>query len=293
MSALLVNETVETVINWLTPWEFSPTLIVLFTVGVVLFWRGARVHRIAPHRQWLFYVGVVLLYACLHTRVDYYAERMFFIHRIQHLFLHHLGPFLVMLAYPGQVMRAGLPLAWRHRLRRFNQTWVGRGLIHWCTHPLLIPFLFIFFVIIWLLPTPQFYSMIDWRLYRFMNWSVVISGFLYWNLILDWRTHPPAAMSPWGRVISPLITMTPQIIAGAYIAFTSQDLYPIFDLCGRAIPSISAIQDQAMGGLIMWVPAGLVETMGVVFALRSVLRLSARNKLLLPRWMRPKSTVVI
>jgi len=288
--ASLHNQTLETIIDWATPWEPSPTLVTLFIIGVGLFWRGSRVHHVGAQRQWLFYLGVVMLYLCLHTRVDYYAERMFFIHRIQHLFLHHLAPFLVMLAYPGQVMRAGLPLSWRHRLRIFNQTAVGRWLIHWCTHPILIPFLFIFFVLIWLLPTPQFYSMIDWRLYRFMNWSVVISGFLYWNLILDRRPHPPAAMSPWGRVISPVITMTPQIAAGAYIAFTTQDLYPIFDLCGRAIPSISAIQDQAMGGLIMWVPAGLVETMGIVFALRTVLRLAAKDKIDPPRWLRPKTS---
>src|SRR5690625_1600261 len=94
---------------------------------------------------------------------------------------------------------------------------------------------------------------------------------------------------PWGRVISPLITMTPQIAAGAYFAFTNDDLYPIFVLCGRAIPSITAVQDQAMGGLIMWVPAGLVESMGIVFALRTVLRLSAQGKVSAPRWLQPKA----
>src|SRR5690625_7996279 len=97
--------------------------------------------------------------------------------------------------------------------------------------------------------------MIDCCLYRIMSRSLLISGYMYWNLILDLRPYPPAAMNPWGRVISPLITMTPQIAAGAYIAFTNHDLYPIFDLCGRAIPSITAVQDQAMGGLIIWVPA--------------------------------------
>jgi len=283
--------TVELAVDWLTPWERSPTLILLFTLGIVLFWRGTRTRHVRAARQWLFYGGVLLLYLCLHTRVDYYAERMFFIHRIQHLFLHHLAPFMVMLAYPGQVMRAGLPRRWRPYWRRFEHHPVGAFCIRWCTHPVLIPFLFVFFVLIWLLPVTQFYSMIDWRLYRFMNWSVVISGFMYWNLILDRRPHPPAAMSPWGRVISPLLTMTPQIIAGAYIAFTTYDLYPIFDLCGRAIPSISAIQDQTMGGLIMWVPAGLVETMGVIFALRTVMRLAAKNKLELPRWLQPKQNL--
>lgn len=270
------------VIDWLTPWEFSPTLVLLFIASAWLFWRGAKVHRVGRFRQWLFWVGLIMLYLSLHTRVDYYAERMFFIHRLQHLVLHHLGPLIIMGAYPGQVMRAGLPLSWRYKLRDFRATACGSVLERILTNPIFIPFLFVFFVLIWLLPIPQFYSMIDWRLYRFMNWSVVISGLLYWNLILDRRPSPPAAMRPVGRVLSPIITMTPQIIVGVWITFSSSDLYPIFDLCGRAMPSINALEDQGMGGLIMWVLAGLVETFGVIYALATVMRLSSRNRLPLP-----------
>ncbi len=271
------------VLDWLTPWEFSPTLVGLFVLAGGLFWRGSRVHAVAPARQWLFWIGFVLLYASLHTRIDYYAERMFFIHRLQHLVLHHLGPLLVMLAFPGQVLRAGLPLRARIWLRDWQRTLWGRRTQAVLTNKYLIPFLFVFFVLIWLLPVPQFYSMIDWRLYRFMNWSVVISGFLYWNLILDRRPHPPAVLTPFGRVLCPIITMVPQIAVGAYITFASVDLYPIFDLCGRAIPGMTAIQDQGIGGIIMWVFAGLVEVIGVLYALGTVLRLSAKNRLHLLR----------
>lgn len=268
-----------TVLEWLRPWELSPTLLLVFIICAVLFWRGSRVHAVSSSRQWLFWLGFIGLYLNLHTMVDYYSERMFFIHRIQHLFLHHLLPLLVMLSYPGQVMRAGLPLGWRHQLRAFNQTVIGKRLQNTLTHRIFVPFLFVFFVLVWLLPTPQFYSMIDWRLYRVMNWSVVISGFMYWNLILDRRPAPPAAMRPWARVISPLITMTPQIAAGIYITFASVDLYPIFDLCGRALPGFDALKDQAVGGLVMWVAAGLVETFGVIYALATVVRLSAKGRL--------------
>ena len=257
-------------LEWLRPWEFSPTLIVAFVIGGALFWRGARVHKVQTHRQWLFWIALVALYLNLHTMVDYYSERMFFIHRIQHLFLHHLLPLMIMLAYPGQVLRAGLPLRWRRRWRDFLRSGVGRRLQAICTNKI--------FVLIWLVPIPQFYSMIDWRLYRFMNWSVVISGFMYWNLILDRRPAPPAAMRPWARVVSPLITMAPQIAAGAYITFATVDLYPIFDLCGRALPGFDALKDQAVGGLVMWVAAGLVETFGVVYALATAIRLSAKGR---------------
>lgn len=268
-----------TVLDWLTPWEFSPSLILIFILCAVLFWRGTRVRQVQRWRQWFFWLGFVGLYLNLHTLVDYYSERMFFIHRIQHLFLHHLLPLMVMLSYPGQVMRAGLPLKWRRKLRDGLQTRWGGALQRLFTHRILVPFLFVFFVLVWLLPVPQFYSMIDWRLYRVMNWSVVISGFMYWNLILDRRPAPPAAMRPWARVVSPLLTMAPQIVAGAYITFATVDLYPIFDLCGRAMPSFDALKDQAVGGLIMWVAAGLVETFGVVYALATAIRLSAKGRM--------------
>lgn len=265
-------------LGWLVPWEFSPTLVAAFVVAIVLFLRGRRVHRVTKTRQWLFWAGMVLLYLSLHTRVDYYAERMFFIHRIQHLVLHHLGPLLVMAAFPGSVMRAGLPMSWRIRLRDFLRTSAGRALVAVLTNKYFVPALFVFLVLVWLIPSVQFYSMLDWRLYRLMNWSVVISGIMYWNLILDRRPSPPAAMSPGGRVISPVLTMAPQMVAGAVITFTEYDIYPLFELCGRAI-AMSAQTDQTIGGLTMWIPAALVEVFGLMVALGTLMRLSGKGRL--------------
>lgn len=269
-------------LDWLKPWELSPTLIGCFVLAGWLFLRGQRVHHVTRTRKVFFWTGMVMLYLSLHTMLDYYAERMFFMHRIQHLVLHHAGPLVLMAAYPGSVLRAGLPIAWRVRLSKFNQSLPGRALIALLTNPIFVPALFVFLVIIWLVPSVQFYSMLDWRLYRLMNWSVVITGFMYWNLILDRRPCPPAAMSPGGRVISPILTMAPQMVAGAMIAFTERDLYPLFDLCGRAI-AMEAQTDQMIGGLTMWIPAAMTEVIGLLFALRTLMRLSAKG-----RWGMPK-----
>lgn len=268
--------------HWVVPWETSPTLVLLFIISAWLFVRGQRVHHVTVARQVFFWLGWVALYLSLHTMLDYYAERMFFMHRIQHLVLHHAGPLLIMAAYPGSVLRAGLPFRWRLKLARFNQSLPGRTLIAVLTNPIIVPALFVFLVVVWLIPSVQFYSMLDWRLYRLMNWSVVLTGFMYWNLILDRRPCPPAMMSPGGRVISPIVTMAPQMVAGAVIAFTERDLYPLFDLCGRAI-AMSAQTDQMIGGLTMWIPAAMTEVIGLLVALRNMMRLSAKG-----RWGLPK-----
>ncbi len=267
-----------TLAQWLSPWEFSPTLIICFVFSAYLFIKGAIARPIRVVRHVLFWSGWVMLYLAMHTHVDYFAERVFFIHRAQHVFLHHLAPLLVMAAYPGQVMRAGMPMWMRIRLKQLRETGLGRLLEGICTNKYFIPFMFVFLVLVWLIPTVQFYSMLDVHLYRLMNWSVVVSGFLYWNLILDRRPSPPAAMSPVGRIISPILTMAPQIAAGIYIAFASTDLYPLFDLCGRAVP-ITALEDQGYGGVIMWVPAAAVESFGIIVALLTWMRLSAKGRL--------------
>jgi len=262
----------------LTPWEPSPPLVLLFVLAGWLFFRGSRCQRVSLARQIAFWSGYVILYLSLHTRLDYYAEHEFFMHRIQHLILHHLAPLVIMSAYPGMVMRAGLPFAWRVRWRRFEHGRLWRTLTGIVLQPAVVSLLFLASVLVWLIPSVQFVSMLDWRLYDLMNWSVTISGLMYWGMLLDHRPSPPGRMRPGLRVLSPAITMTPQILVGAIITFTQHDLYPVFSLCGRAY-DLSPLMDQSLGGLIMWVPAAVLEAIGGMLALRQWMRLSSRGRL--------------
>ncbi len=260
-------------LSLLVPWEPSALLVVIFIIVSVLYWRGTSRQRVHAARRLAFWAGLALFYLCLHTRADYYAEHEFFAHRIQHLILHHLAPLLIMASYPGSVLRAGLPLMWRMRLRHGQRAKPVRLLSRVLLNPSLISLLFVLSVLLWLVPSIQFVSMLNWRLYTFMNWSVAITGLTYWWMLLDHRRAPPARLSPGWRVLSPALTMTPQIIAGAIITFTQHDIYPIFDLCGRAF-GLPALFDQSIGGLIMWLPAALLEAIGGLIALKHWMRLS-------------------
>ncbi len=75
-----------TLAQWLSPWEFSPTLIICFVFSAYLFIKGAIARPIRVVRHVLFWSGWVMLYLAMHTHVDYFAERVFFIHRAQHVF---------------------------------------------------------------------------------------------------------------------------------------------------------------------------------------------------------------
>jgi putative membrane protein len=279
---------IATLLKWAVPWEFSWVFLATFLLACVLYWRGSRRLRVGFARQLAFWVGMAIIYLSLHTYLDYYAEHEFFMHRLQQLLLHHLAPLLIVTAYPVSVLRAGLPLRWRvHLLRPLQRSWPWRAVLGVLMNPTVATVLFIVFVLIWLIPDLQTLAMLDWRVYRFMNWTMLISGFAYWSLVLDHRPHPPGRMVAGMRVLSPAITMSPQILAGAIVTFSRTDLYPIFEICGRAF-TFNVLTGQMIGGLITWVPAAMIESIGGLLALRLWLRLSRNGRL--PRRRLPVRT---
>ncbi|OOG54485.1 cytochrome c oxidase assembly protein [Rhodanobacter sp. C03] len=268
-----------TLLKWVVPWEFSWVFLAIFLSTCVLYLRGSRRLSVSFGRQLAFWIGMAIIYLSLQTYLDYYAEHEFFMHRIQQVLLHHLTPLLIVATYPATVLRAGLPLAWRVRvLRPLQRSWPWRLLSAVILNPLVATLLFVVFVLIWLIPSLQTLAMLDWRIYRFMNWTMLISGFAYWSLVLDHRPHPPGRMTAGLRVLSPAVTMTPQILAGAIVTFSKTDLYPIFEICGRAF-TFNVLTGQLIGGVITWVPAALIESIGGLLALRQWLRLSRNGRL--------------
>ena len=266
-------------LKWLVPWEFSWTFLAIFVSACVLYWRGSRRLRVGRGRQVTFWCGMAAMYLTLHTYLDFYAEHEFFMHRLQQLLLHHVVPLVIVASCPGSVLRAGLPLSWRARfLRPAQRSRAWRAVGGVLFNPVVATLLFVLFILIWLVPSLQTLAMLDWRVYRFMNWSMIVSGFVYWWLVLDHRPHPPGRMVAGMRVLSPGITMSPQILAGAIITFSRHDLYPIFEVCGRAF-TFNVLTGQMIGGLIIWVPAAMVESIGALMAMQHWLRLSRSGRI--------------
>jgi putative membrane protein len=281
---------IATLLKWIVPWEFSWVFLGAFVLACVLYWRGSRRLPVSFARKLAFWSGMAIIYLSLHTYLDYYAEHEFFVHRIQQLLLHHLAPLLIVTAFPGTALRAGMPFSWRMRLWvPLRRSWPWRMATGVLLNPTVATVLFIAFILVWLIPSMQTLAMLDWRIYRFMNWSMLISGFAYWSLVLDHRPHPPGRMTAGLRVLSPGITMTPQIVAGAIITFSHTDLYPIFEICGRAF-TFNVLTGQLIGGVIIWVPSALLESIGALMALRQWLRLSRNGRL--PRRPQPRRAEV-
>lgn len=251
------------------PWDFS--WIEFMSTWLAIWWfvrglaRTAASHRPSPARQIGFLVGTLAIYSALETHFEYAAQHMFVLNRIQHVVMHHLGPLLIALSWPGTTIARGMPRA----LRALVQHQSVLRAVNLVQQPILAATLFVGVIFFWLIPAVHFRAMLDSRLYAMMNWSMVVDGVLFWCLLLDPRPSPPARTSFAIRAILAVGVMFPQILGGALIAFSRRDLYPSYDLCGRLFPEMGALADQTLGGLVIWIPPAMMSVLAVLLILNA------------------------
>ena len=263
-------------LRYLLPWQFSPTLFIICAVAVTLYVRGLLAlrrgaGRVGFWRAFTFFLGVVLSYAMLQSYVDYLSAHMFWVHRFQHLILHHIGPVLIVLAGPDRVLRAGIPAGARNvRI----PVWIrgpGHLLLRLIQNPLIAPTLFVGLIFFWLTPSIHFTAMIDTRRYDLMNWSMLADGLLFWWLMLAPRQVQGSTAIGYGmRLVILSLVAIPQLLLGAYITLHSTSLYDIYSICGRAW-AVDPLYDQQIGGLLTWIPAAMMSLVGILVVLHHIL----------------------
>src|SRR5699024_4020865 len=161
----------HSLIGWLTPWEPLYWLIALFALAAYCYTCGLvrrrRARDILPAIS--FYIGLLGMYAVMQTHLDYYGHYVFFLHRLQHLVLHHMGPFLIALSLPGAVLAAGAP-RW---LRAGGRWLIAFTPLRWAyrfvQHPLIAGLIFVGLIAYWLTPSVHFVAMFSKTHYWLMN----------------------------------------------------------------------------------------------------------------------------
>ncbi|MDE8344902.1 MAG: cytochrome c oxidase assembly protein [Acidocella sp.] len=269
---------------YLFPFVFNAPVFIGCWLVMVWYVRGLKLVPVAGRpgrvRQWFFVSGVGLIYFVLQTHFEYMAQHMFFLNRIQAVVLGMVAPFAIAIGWMAQPLAMGAP-DW---LVRFCKGGVVRTAGRVLFHPVICMAIFLVTTDLWLIPSVHFMAMIDPALYAVMNISCLLGGLLFWLVVLDPRPVPVARFSFLARAGAGFLVMFPQIVISSYIALTRQDLYAFYTLCGRLFPSISPGYDQMLGGIIQWIPPGMMNTAALIIGLNS-LRLSdikAEKDLVIP-----------
>lgn len=256
---------------FLRSWPSEPWLVASLVLTVGVYIRGwAILHRRDP-RRWhagrlaAFCGGMFALFLALASPLEPFATLLLQMHMVQHLLLMMVAPPLIWLGAPLFPMVRGLPAPVRtvwaapllrsRRLRRFFAK---------LTHPVVAwP---IYVGVTWFWHAPRFYQLAlsDERWHVVEHLCFTAAALLFWYPVV--RPYPSRpGWSPWLLFPYLLLADVQNTVLAAWLTFSSRVIYPHYEAAPR-IAGVSALDDQASAGVIMWVP-GSVAFLVPLFAL--------------------------
>ncbi len=254
-------------------WSFDPQFLVPLGFAVWFYVRGLRrwTTRSREHPWWqtaFFFLGVVLLILALESPIDSLSEDYFAFHMLQHEILMMLAVPALLLGAPTTPSLRGMPRWLRLGvIRRLARRRSVRAAYRTVTHPAVAIFAMTATLWLWHL-APGWYdaALTHPVLHDIEHLSMAGVAWLFWWNVIDPKPLR-SRLSYIPRVLYIFAGNVPQQFLGAMLTLASHPLYHAY---AREIGPIALtpLDDQQLGGLIMWVPGGMMylAAMGVTFA---------------------------
>ncbi|HUP88532.1 MAG TPA: cytochrome c oxidase assembly protein [Longimicrobiales bacterium] len=248
--AVLLHGTSE--FSW-TRWPIHLSTVIGSAIFLWLYFMGIGPWRMkhkwgnAPEtwRQASFVSGVVLILLCLNGPLHELADNyLFSAHMVQHLVLTLVMPPLLLAGCPDWLLRA--------LIRRT----VGMGVARTLTHPLIAFAIYNVVFAGWHVPLFYNWALEDHNIHILQHMMFMISATIMWWPVADPVPELVRVETPV-RLLYLFALSIPMSIVSALITLSEDVLYTWYQAAPRAT-SLTAIDDQQLGGLIMWVPGALV-----------------------------------
>jgi putative membrane protein len=215
--------------------------------------KGSTVVPLA--RRIAFMGGLLVTLIALATPLDTIGD--------QYLFTAHMLQHLLLTLVAAPLLLGGTP---HWLLRRILAATRLTGFVRWARHPIVA--FFSFNLVFSLAHVPAFYeaTLSNEALHAAEHLVFVGTAMLMWMPVLSPAPDIAARYPELGQVLYLFLQTVPASLLGALLASTASAYYPTYVLAPR-ITSLSPLEDQQLGGLIMWVGSGLyfLIATGVVF----------------------------
>ena len=241
--------------SW-TRWSIHPsTIIGLTLLGALYHWRSTKLPGgvDATHRA-LFFGGLFAIFVSLNGPLhDLSDDYLFSAHMVQHLVLTLLVPPLLIAGTPGAMLRPALRVPSVNRIAQ------------WLTRPVICFVIFSVTIAAWHLP-PMYNTAMA------LHWVHIIQHLLFMavSVLMWWPIMSPLPELPRlsypGQLLYCFLLGIPMSIVAVSITYARDALYPAYASAPR-MWGIDPMEDQLLGGLIMWIPGGFffMIVMSVVF----------------------------
>jgi len=237
-----------------TAWELEPGAVIPIALSALLYARGASAeHGVSRRQQVYFWLGLTVLAIALVSPLHPLGEVLFCAHMSQHEILMLVAAPLLVISRPLAALLWGLPKQWRRPLGQWSKRRGVQKTWRWLTAP--FSAWWIHAVILWGWHAPRLFQATltsEW-VHTAQHLSFFLSALLFWWALFYTRTE-------MGRGLSVFYVFTTAIhtgILGALLTFSPVLFYPAYARTS-ALWGLTPLEDQQLGGLIMWVPAGVV-----------------------------------
>jgi len=250
MFAVLLHGTAE--FSW-TRWPIHPSTVIGSALFLWLYYMGIGPWRMKYHwgkapplwQPISFTLGVVVLLLSLNGPLHELADNyLFSAHMVQHLLLTLVMPPLLLMGCPDWLLRA--------LIRRTVGFTVARAL----THPLIAFGLYNIVFSLWHVPTFYEWALENHNVHIVEHLLFMISAVIMWWPVIDPVPELVRLQTPV-RLLYLFALSIPMSIVSALITLSDTVLYTWYEAAPRVF-ALSALDDQQLGGLIMWVPGALV-----------------------------------
>lgn len=277
-------------------WRLDPDIAVGVALAGGIYLRGALrragSRRAAPHwRHVAFIAGLLALIAALESPIDPMAERLFWVHQIQHMLLRMAAPMLIALSAPQATMIAGLPRSWRRRalaplLRSSGvRTWWRAVRRPWPLFAIYVAALYI-----WQVPSIHDFALLDEPTHWLMHVTMLAAGLMFWTAILDPR-DPPQGWSHQVRQVILIFAILSNMLIGAVLTLKPVVLYPAYDIAGR-LWDTPALADESAGGFLIWAPSSMMCLVAILLVFNLWNRAEERRLRRPPAWSSSNSAAL-
>ncbi len=240
-------------------WHWRPDvlLVLSFFAGVyVRGWLRLRKRNLQAIQSWrlaLYLLGLAAVGAALLSPIDALASASLSMHMVQHLLLLMVSPLLLLLANPFVYCLWGVPRKLRHGIGRlFVRRSVFRSVIWGLT---LMPVTWPVYVLnLWAWHSPALYQMAlrEPGVHDAEHILFFLTALLFWWPIVNPSPRLHGEISYGYRIIYLVAATLQNTLLGIALSIPERVLYPFY----ATIPQLRAlapIDDQALGGGIMWV----------------------------------------
>jgi putative membrane protein len=246
----------------LTDWGFEPFVVAGLAVSAWLYFRGVR--RLwresaagAGIRKWeamAYAGGWFALFIALASPLHPLGSVLFSAHMSQHEILMLVAAPLLVLGRPLVAFIWALPLRWRRKAGGAAKSSPLQSVWRAATNPLAAWAIHAFALWVWHAPA-LFQATLDSELvHTAQHLSFLLSALLFWWALIHGRR---ALMGYGAAVLYMFTTSIHSGLLGALITFSSSVWYPAYSETTTSW-GLTPLEDQQLGGLIMWIPAGLV-----------------------------------